>query len=57
VRALAAVRIAQVTLPRTTPSRRSTVRTLQATLPGQISGDNPTNIFFFFHPAGDNPAP
>jgi hypothetical protein len=34
-----------------------TVRTLQATLPGQISGDNPTNIFFFFHPAGENPAP
>ncbi len=34
-----------------------TVRTLQATLPGQISGDNPTNIFFFFHPAGDNQAP
>ena len=29
-----------------------TVRRLQATLPGQISGDNPTNIFFFFHPAG-----
>jgi hypothetical protein len=34
-----------------------TVRTLQATLPGQISGDNPTNIFFFFHPAGETPAP
>jgi hypothetical protein len=34
-----------------------TVRRLQATLPGQISGDNPTNIFFFFHPAADDPAP
>jgi hypothetical protein len=34
-----------------------TVRRLQATLPGQISGDNPTNIFFFFHLAGDDPAP
>lgn len=34
-----------------------TVRQLQATLPGQISGDNPTNIFFFFHPAGEAPAP
>jgi len=34
-----------------------TVRRLQATLPGQISGDNPTNIFFFFfHPAGAAPA-
>ena len=32
-----------------------TVRTLQATLPGQISGDNPTNIFFFFHPAHEHP--
>ena len=28
-----------------------TVRRMQATRPGQISGDNPTNIFFFFHPA------
>ena len=27
-----------------------TVRRLQATFPSQISGDNPTNIFFFFHP-------
>lgn len=34
-----------------------TVRRLQATLPGQISGDNPTNIFFFFHPAGAAPTP
>jgi len=34
-----------------------TVRRLQATLPGQISGDNPTNIFFFFHPAGEDQAP
>ena len=34
-----------------TPSL-GTVRRLQATYPGQISGDNPTNIFFFFHPAG-----
>jgi len=34
-----------------------TVRRLQTTLPGQISGDNPTNIFFFFHPAGPAPAP
>jgi hypothetical protein len=34
-----------------------TVRTLQATLPGQISRDNPTNIFFFFHPAGESAAP
>ena len=34
-----------------------TVRRLQATLPGQISGDNPTNIFFFFHPGGEAPAP
>lgn len=34
-----------------------TVRRLQATLPGQISGDNPTNIFFFFHPAAEAPAP
>ena len=33
-----------------------TVRRLQATLPGQISGDNPTNIFFFFHP-GPEAAP
>ena len=32
----------------------ATVRRLQATLPGQISGDNPTNIFFFFHPAGES---
>ena len=34
-----------------------TVRRLQATLPGQISGDNPTNIFFFFHLAPEDPAP
>jgi hypothetical protein len=34
-----------------------TVRRLQATLPGQISTDNPTNIFFFFHPGGESPAP
>ena len=34
-----------------------TVRRLQATLTGQISGDNPTNIFFFFHPAAGDPAP
>jgi hypothetical protein len=34
-----------------------TVRRLQATLPGQISGDNPTNIFFFFHPGPETPAP
>ena len=34
-----------------------TVRRLQATLPGQISGDNPTNIFFFFHPTDGAPAP
>jgi len=34
-----------------------TVRRLQATLPGQISGDNPTNIFFFFHPAGESASP
>ena len=33
-----------------------TVRRLQATLPGQISGDNPTNIFFFFQP-GPQAAP
>lgn len=32
-----------------------TVRRLQATLPGQISGDNPTNIFFFFHPSNGAP--
>jgi hypothetical protein len=35
----------------------ATVRQLQATLPGQISGDNPTNIFFFFHLAGNASAP
>ncbi len=36
----------------------ATVRRLQATLPGQISGDNPTNIFFFFfHPVGGAEAP
>ena len=34
-----------------------TVRRLQATLPGKISGDNPTNIFFFFHPSNGDPTP
>lgn len=34
-----------------------TVRRMQATRSGQISGDNPTNIFFFFHPTGATPAP
>jgi len=33
----------------------TTVRRLQANFAGQISGDNMTNIFFFFHPAGEAP--
>ena len=33
----------------------TTVRRLQANFAGQISGDNATNIFFFFHPAGEAP--
>jgi len=33
----------------------ATVRRLQSNFPGQISGDNPTNIFFFFHPADAAP--
>lgn len=35
----------------------ATVRQLQGTYPGQISGDNPTNIFFFFHPGAEVRAP
>jgi hypothetical protein len=35
----------------------ATVRRLQETVPDKISGDNPTNIFFFFHTAPGNSAP
>jgi hypothetical protein len=34
-----------------------TIRQLQATHPDQISGDNPTNIFFFFEVHSEVPAP
>lgn len=34
-----------------------TVRQMQAAHPGQISGDNPTNIFFFFEVHTNAPAP